>query len=98
MNVSANSVTSTMLLDRLQQSPPDQAAGDEFVERYGRRIQAWCCQWGLPRGRCRGRGPIGARQAAPRCAHRPSGPRHGSFADNSGQVQPKKATRELERV
>jgi RNA polymerase sigma-70 factor (ECF subfamily) len=31
----------------LQQSPSDQAAWAEFVERYGRRIQGWCCHWGL---------------------------------------------------
>src|SRR5262249_7646000 len=27
--------------------PTDQAAWDEFVERYGRKIYAWCRQWGL---------------------------------------------------
>jgi RNA polymerase sigma-70 factor (ECF subfamily) len=35
------------LLVRLQQTPSDQAAWAEFVERYGRRIHGWCCQWGL---------------------------------------------------
>ena len=47
MNLPSNSVTSTTLLVRLQQSPADQAAWTEFVERYGRRIQGWCRQWGL---------------------------------------------------
>src|SRR5262245_22987065 len=42
-----SSATSTTLLVRLQQSPPDQAAWNEFVERYGRRIENWCGQWGL---------------------------------------------------
>jgi DNA-directed RNA polymerase specialized sigma24 family protein len=28
-------------------SPLDQAAWNEFVERYGRRIYGWCRQWGL---------------------------------------------------
>jgi RNA polymerase sigma-70 factor (ECF subfamily) len=41
------SVTSTTLLVRLQQSPADQAAWAEFVGRYGRRIHGWCRQWGL---------------------------------------------------
>lgn len=47
MYVSANSVTSTTLLVRLQQSPSDQEAWAEFVERYGGRIEGWCSQWGL---------------------------------------------------
>jgi RNA polymerase sigma-70 factor (ECF subfamily) len=47
VNLQANSVTSTTLLVRLQQSPSDQAAWAEFVKRYGRRIQGWCRQWGL---------------------------------------------------
>jgi RNA polymerase sigma-70 factor (ECF subfamily) len=42
-----NSVTSVTLLVRLQQTPADQAAWAEFVERYGQRIHAWCRQWGL---------------------------------------------------
>jgi RNA polymerase sigma-70 factor (ECF subfamily) len=44
---SPNSVTSTTLLVRLKQTPTDEAAWAEFVERYGRRIQGWCRQWGL---------------------------------------------------
>src|SRR5687768_13130438 len=47
MNVPDSSMTSTTLLLRLQHSPSDQAAWAEFVERYGRRIQGWCRQWGL---------------------------------------------------
>ena len=39
--------TRVSLLLRLRQSPPDQAAWAEFVERYGRRIHAWCQRWGL---------------------------------------------------
>jgi RNA polymerase sigma-70 factor (ECF subfamily) len=42
-----NSVTSVTLLVRLQQTPADQAAWAEFVERYGQRIHAWCRRWGL---------------------------------------------------
>jgi RNA polymerase sigma-70 factor (ECF subfamily) len=42
-----DSVTSSTLLVRLQQTPADQAAWAEFVARYGARIQAWCRQWGL---------------------------------------------------
>jgi RNA polymerase sigma-70 factor (ECF subfamily) len=40
-------VTSVTLLMRLQQSPADEAAWAEFVERYGQRIHAWCRRWGL---------------------------------------------------
>jgi RNA polymerase sigma-70 factor (ECF subfamily) len=39
--------TRASLLLRLRQTPPDQAAWAEFVERYGRRIHAWCKRWGL---------------------------------------------------
>jgi RNA polymerase sigma factor (sigma-70 family) len=38
--------TSATLLNRVR-SPLDQAAWNEFVERYGRRIYGWCRQWGL---------------------------------------------------
>src|SRR5262245_2042157 len=38
--------TSETLLNRVR-SPLDQAAWNEFVERYGRRIYGWCRQWGL---------------------------------------------------
>jgi RNA polymerase sigma-70 factor (ECF subfamily) len=47
MDVPDSSMTSTTLLLRLQHSPSDHAAWAEFVERYGRRIQGWCRQWGL---------------------------------------------------
>jgi RNA polymerase sigma-70 factor (ECF subfamily) len=42
-----DSVTSSTLLVRLRQTPADQAAWAEFVDRYGRRIHGWCRQWGL---------------------------------------------------
>jgi RNA polymerase sigma-70 factor (ECF subfamily) len=47
MNLADNSTTSTTLLLRLQLTPSDHAAWEEFVERYGRRIESWCRQWGL---------------------------------------------------
>jgi RNA polymerase sigma-70 factor (ECF subfamily) len=40
-------LTSISLLARLKQTPADQVAWAEFVERYGPRIQGWCRQWGL---------------------------------------------------
>src|SRR5262249_57495976 len=43
---SSGARTSKTLLNRLR-SPLDQAAWNEFVERYGRRIYGWCRQWGL---------------------------------------------------
>jgi RNA polymerase sigma-70 factor (ECF subfamily) len=39
--------TRVTLLARLRQDPTDQAAWDEFVERYGRHIYRWCRQWKL---------------------------------------------------
>lgn len=47
MSLPASSVTSTTLLLKLQQSPSDQAAWSQFVERYRPRIQGWCGRWGL---------------------------------------------------
>jgi RNA polymerase sigma-70 factor (ECF subfamily) len=47
MNLADNSTTSTTLLLRLQLAPSDHSAWAEFVERYGRRIEGWCRQWGL---------------------------------------------------
>jgi RNA polymerase sigma-70 factor (ECF subfamily) len=44
---SSGSHTSPTLLGRLRQEPADQAAWSEFVERYGRRVYAWCRQGGL---------------------------------------------------
>jgi len=35
------------LIGRLAFCPPDQAAWDEFVDRYGPRIFKWCRAWGL---------------------------------------------------
>jgi RNA polymerase sigma-70 factor (ECF subfamily) len=42
-----DSITSTTLLMRLQQTPADDAAWEEFVGQYGERIYGWCRQWGL---------------------------------------------------
>jgi RNA polymerase sigma-70 factor (ECF subfamily) len=39
--------TSTTLLGRLRQAPADQAAWDQFVDRYGPRIYGWCRHWRL---------------------------------------------------
>jgi RNA polymerase sigma-70 factor (ECF subfamily) len=39
--------TRLSLLRRLQQEPADQFAWDEFVNRYGPKIQGWCKRWGL---------------------------------------------------
>lgn len=41
------SVTSTSLLVRLRVAPVDQAAWEEFVQRYGGRIKDWGKRWGL---------------------------------------------------
>ncbi len=39
--------TRVSLLIRLRREPTDQRAWDEFAQRYGRLIGAWCQQWGL---------------------------------------------------
>ncbi len=39
--------TSATLLGRLRQGPTDQAAWNDFVQRYGRQIYRWCRQWDL---------------------------------------------------
>ena len=39
--------TSVTLLGRLRKFPTDQTAWSLFVERYGRKILAWCRQWNL---------------------------------------------------
>jgi RNA polymerase sigma factor (sigma-70 family) len=44
MDGDLGSKTSPTLLGRLRQQPDDQAAWDEFVERYGRKILGWCRQ------------------------------------------------------
>jgi RNA polymerase sigma-70 factor (ECF subfamily) len=43
----ASASTRVSLLGRLHQDPRDQSAWKEFVDRYGPRIHAWCCRWGL---------------------------------------------------
>src|SRR5262245_4504238 len=43
----ADSSTRLSLLGRLRQTPTDDQAWSEFVERYGRQVYAWCCQWRL---------------------------------------------------
>src|SRR5262249_23519982 len=44
MDRPSDSHTSPTLLGRLRQEPTDQAAWAQLVERYGRRIYAWCHQ------------------------------------------------------
>jgi RNA polymerase sigma-70 factor (ECF subfamily) len=44
MDSFSDSHTSPTLLGRLRQEPADQEAWAQFVERYGRRIYAWCRQ------------------------------------------------------
>jgi hypothetical protein len=39
--------TSATLLERVRVAPAGQQAWEEFVQRYGRKIYAWCRQWGL---------------------------------------------------
>jgi RNA polymerase sigma-70 factor (ECF subfamily) len=39
--------TSTTLLGRLRENPPDQLAWAEFVTRYGKKIYGWCRRWKL---------------------------------------------------
>ena len=43
----ADSSTRLSLLGRLRETPTDDKAWSEFVERYGRQVYAWCRQWGL---------------------------------------------------
>jgi RNA polymerase sigma-70 factor (ECF subfamily) len=43
----ADSRTSPTLLGRLRDTPTDQAAWGEFVERYSRKVYGWCRHWGL---------------------------------------------------
>jgi RNA polymerase sigma-70 factor (ECF subfamily) len=42
-----DSRTSVTLLGRLAMTPADQAAWEEFVDRYGKRILQWARAWGL---------------------------------------------------
>jgi RNA polymerase sigma-70 factor (ECF subfamily) len=41
------SQTRLSLLSRLRHDPSDPSAWDEFVGRYGPKIQSWCRRWGL---------------------------------------------------
>ena len=41
------STTSLTLLGRLRSNANDQEAWNAFVDRYGRKIYAWCRHWGL---------------------------------------------------
>jgi RNA polymerase sigma-70 factor (ECF subfamily) len=48
MNRYSDSQTRVTLLERLARSGArDQAAWDEFVDHYGRKIYRWCKRWGL---------------------------------------------------
>lgn len=47
MDLSDRSRTSASLLDRLRRDPGDRESWNEFVERYGRKIYAWCRKWKL---------------------------------------------------
>ena len=47
MDQRSDQSTSTTLLMRLRQSPTNELAWDEFVDRYGRLIFQWCRQRGL---------------------------------------------------
>jgi RNA polymerase sigma-70 factor (ECF subfamily) len=47
MDSAPDQATSPTLLSRLRHSPADQAAWDEFVERYSPRIYGWCRRWNL---------------------------------------------------
>jgi len=44
---SKGSITSVSLLLRLGHNPSDQAAWEEFVDRYGEKIYSWCRAWRL---------------------------------------------------
>jgi RNA polymerase sigma-70 factor (ECF subfamily) len=47
MGASPPPSTSPTLLGRLRHDPADQAAWNDFVDRYGRTIYRWCRTWGL---------------------------------------------------
>jgi RNA polymerase sigma-70 factor (ECF subfamily) len=47
MDSASASKTSVTLLGRLRSDPLDQAAWNDFVERYGRKIYGWCRHWNL---------------------------------------------------
>jgi RNA polymerase sigma-70 factor (ECF subfamily) len=44
---STDSRTSPTLPGRLHDTPTDQAAWAQFVDRYGRKVYGWCRLWGL---------------------------------------------------
>lgn len=47
MHDPADPSTNTTLLARLSQTPSNELAWDEFVDRYGRLIYGWFRRWGL---------------------------------------------------
>jgi RNA polymerase sigma factor (sigma-70 family) len=47
MHSSSGRGTSPTLLGRLRLEPADQQAWEEFVDRYSRKVYAWCRQWQL---------------------------------------------------
>jgi RNA polymerase sigma-70 factor (ECF subfamily) len=47
MSDDSGSLTRLSLLERLRASPADQAAWEEFVNRYGKKVYTWCRRWGL---------------------------------------------------
>lgn len=47
MSASGNLDTSTTLLRKLRQHPPNEHAWNTFVEKYGRLIFGWARHWGL---------------------------------------------------
>lgn len=47
MNSNTEARTRASLLERLRQTPADQKAWTEFVDRYGRKLYGWCRHWGL---------------------------------------------------
>jgi RNA polymerase sigma-70 factor (ECF subfamily) len=47
MDDASVSGTRISLLSRLRKDPQDSSAWDEFVRRYGPRIESWCRRWGL---------------------------------------------------
>jgi RNA polymerase sigma-70 factor (ECF subfamily) len=47
MRPAHDSGTRVTLLGRLRRDPTNQAAWEEFVEHYGRKIYVWCLRWNL---------------------------------------------------
>jgi RNA polymerase sigma-70 factor (ECF subfamily) len=47
MDDSSGSRTRISLLSRLRRNPNDPSAWEEFVGRYGPKIDSWCRHWGL---------------------------------------------------